>query len=111
MSQIKKTRGPSSPRVSLVGTLKSLQQFRQRFAVIEEVAWPARAVGKGLRRIDTHGAIKGCQDLGCRAAAVARLLATGRRRTDGLAHAHAAAGHERRHHRGPVVAARATADT
>ena len=38
-------------------------------------------------------------------------LATGAGLADRLAHAHAAAGHERRHDRGPVVAARAAVDS
>src|SRR5271157_2453117 len=82
-----------------------LQQLGDRVAVIEDVHWPAAAVGERVRRVDAQGVVDGAQDVALLERTILGVLAAGAAAADGLAHLEAAAGDQRRHDRRPVIAA------
>ena len=75
--ELVKTRGPAIFWPGFAISARGLQQFRHRFAVVEDVHRPAALVGEGEGRVDAQGAVDRGQKLRGRAAAVARVFAAG----------------------------------
>src|SRR6266851_1000488 len=79
------------------------KEFRYWLAVVEDVHGPAVAVGESLAGIDSQGVVESAEHLGGLDGPIFGMLAAAAGTADGLTHLQAAASHQSRHNRRPVV--------